>query len=42
VACLEEIAFRQGLISADRLLELGRAMNNPYGAYLIETAQRAR
>jgi glucose-1-phosphate thymidylyltransferase len=42
VACLEEIAYRQGLISAERLRELGRAMNNSYGAYLIETAESAR
>jgi glucose-1-phosphate thymidylyltransferase len=35
IACLEEIAFRQGWISRERLLELGLEMkNSSYGAYL--------
>ena len=36
VACLEEIAFRMGYISADDLLRLARAMEaSPYGQYLF-------
>lgn len=39
VACLEEIAFRQGWLSADALLDAGRAMQkSSYGQYLIELA----
>ncbi len=39
VACLEEIAFRQGLIGRDKLAELGRLMNNAYGEYLVEISE---
>ncbi len=36
VACLEEIAFQQGWISADKLRELAQPMaKNPYGQYLL-------
>ncbi len=35
VACPEEIAFRSGYISADRLEEIGRSMKNGYGEYLL-------
>lgn len=39
VAVLEEIAYRQGWISADRLRSLGETMkNNEYGEYLIKLA----
>ena len=39
VACLEEIAFRMGWVSADRLRELAQPMiKNPYGQYLLKTA----
>lgn len=38
IACLEEVAFNRGFITADQLAALGRSMNNAYGRYLIETA----
>lgn len=38
VACLEEIAFRQGLLTRERLVSLGADMNNAYGKYLQEIA----
>jgi glucose-1-phosphate thymidylyltransferase len=37
IACLEEIAYRQGYISADRLAELADEMkSNTYGHYLFQ------
>jgi len=37
VACPEEIAFRNGYISAGQLEEIGNSMkNNAYGAYLLQ------
>ncbi len=37
IACLEEIAFRKGYISKDRLLELAKPLSkNQYGQYLIK------
>ena len=42
IACLEEIAFRQGWISADKLRELARPMaKNQYGQYLIRVADES-
>lgn len=39
VACLEEIAFRQGFIPRDQLLELARTLHKSgYGAYLRDLA----
>jgi len=36
VACPEEIAYRQGFISADRVRELARPLKNTrYGQYLL-------
>ena len=36
VACLEEIAFNNGWLSAEQVLEIGQSMNkNDYGQYLI-------
>ena len=36
IACLEEIAFRQGWITADRVRELAQPMiKNQYGQYLL-------
>ncbi len=41
IACLEEIAFRQGFIDRDRLISLGHAMgDNDYGRYLKATAEQ--
>ncbi len=40
VACIEEIAFNNGWISSDQLLELAKPMaKNDYGRYLIRLAQ---
>lgn len=41
VACLEEIAFRQGWIDAARLVELAELMKkNQYGQYLLKLANQ--
>ena len=40
VACLEEIAFRKGWITAEMLRELAKPMlKNQYGQYLIKIAE---
>ena len=40
VACLEEIAYHQGWISADKLRELAKPMlKNQYGQYLLKVAE---
>ncbi len=40
VACLEEIAFQKGWISAARLREIAQPMaKNPYGQYLLRLAE---
>ena len=40
VACLEEIAFRNGWISADKLREIAKPMiKNQYGQYLLKVAE---
>lgn len=37
IACLEDIAFRQGWITADKLRELAQPMlKNQYGKYLLQ------
>lgn len=37
IACIEEIAFRQGYISAEQLKEIaGTMQNNTYGQYLLD------
>ncbi len=41
VACLEEIAFRQGWISAEKLRELAKPMaKNQYGGYLMNLVKQ--
>ena len=40
IACLEEIAFRMGYISAGRLLALADGLNNAYGEYLRSVASK--
>lgn len=41
VACLEEIAYRKGYISKERLLKLAESLKkNNYGQYLIDLANR--
>ncbi len=43
VACLEEIAYQQGWISADKLREVARPMaKNQYGQYLLKIAEEGR
>ena len=40
IACLEEIAYRNGWITADKLRELARPMaKNPYGQYLLKLSE---
>jgi glucose-1-phosphate thymidylyltransferase len=42
VACLEDIAFRSGWITAEKLRELAAPMaKNPYGQYLLKLAEGA-
>jgi len=41
IAALEEVAFREGFITRERLKELGiRLGKSPYGKYLIELAEK--
>ena len=41
ISCLEEIAWRQGWISADDVQRIGRSMdNNDYGQYLLSLVRR--
>jgi glucose-1-phosphate thymidylyltransferase len=43
IACLEEIAFRKGYISKDKLLELAKPLlKNNYGQYLVKVANEKR
>lgn len=43
VACPEEIAFRQGFIDREMLLDLARPMqHNDYGRYLVDLAEASR
>lgn len=38
ISCLEEIAFRNGFIDREQLLELGAGFKSPYGEYLLAVA----
>jgi glucose-1-phosphate thymidylyltransferase len=39
IACLEEIAYKMGYITKDKLLELAEPlMKNQYGQYLVKVA----
>lgn len=43
IACLEDIAFRQGWISADKVRELAWPMQkNPYGQYLLKLIEEVK
>ncbi|MEK4915448.1 glucose-1-phosphate thymidylyltransferase RfbA [Bacillus sp. FSL E2-8887] len=43
VACLEEIAFRKGYITREKLLDLAEPMKkNQYGQYLIRLAEQSK
>jgi hypothetical protein len=41
VACIEEVAYHMGFITAEQLVQLAREIPNEYGAYLEEVAQEA-
>lgn len=38
IACIEEVAFRKGYISAGEVRRLGQNLKNAYGEYLVELA----
>jgi glucose-1-phosphate thymidylyltransferase len=41
IAALEEVAFRQGFISREKLIELGKKLGkSAYGQYLVNIAER--
>ncbi len=43
IACLEEIAFRNGFISQEKLAHIGASMSkNDYGRYLLQLAKETR
>ncbi len=42
IACIEEIAFRNGFIDEAQLRETAEALNNSYGEYLLELIQHAK
>ena len=43
IACLEEIAYRNGFISREKLEEIGATMSkNDYGRYLLQMAKEDR
>ncbi len=43
ISCLEEIAFRNGFISKEKLQELGNAMSkNEYGRYLLQMVKEEK
>jgi glucose-1-phosphate thymidylyltransferase len=42
VACLEEIAYEEGFISAEKVLELAKPLaKSGYGQYLIKRVQKS-
>lgn len=42
ISCIEEIAFRMGYISREKLIEIGSGMsNNQYGKYLLKIAKES-
>jgi glucose-1-phosphate thymidylyltransferase len=41
VACVEEVAYHMGYITAEQLLALARPLKNSYGQYLLEVAAQA-
>ena len=40
IACIEEVAYRLGYITADELRQLAAALDNPYGQYLLEVLEQ--
>jgi glucose-1-phosphate thymidylyltransferase len=41
IACIEEIAYRKGFITAELLGQLGRELKNEYGQYLLDLLKDA-
>ena len=41
IACIEEIAYRKGFISAAQLEQLGKSIKSEYGRYLLDLLQDA-
>jgi glucose-1-phosphate thymidylyltransferase len=41
IACIEEIAWRKGFISADQLERLGKSIKSDYGRYLLDLLTEA-
>ena len=42
VACIEEVAYNKGFITADQLQAMGRSMKNSYGQYLLDLLPNAK
>ncbi len=42
IACIEEIAFNKGWITAEQLIELGNGIKNEYGNYLRQVANASQ
>jgi glucose-1-phosphate thymidylyltransferase len=40
IGCIEEIAYREGLIDAPQLERLAQSMRNDYGQYLLDVVAR--
>ena len=41
IACIEEVAYRKGFISAQQLKQLGQGIKSEYGQYLLDLLQDA-
>ena len=41
IACIEEVAYRKGFISAQQLEQLGKGIKSEYGQYLLDLLQDA-
>jgi glucose-1-phosphate thymidylyltransferase len=42
VACIEEVAYNKGFITADQLQAMGSSMKNSYGQYLLDLLPNAK
>jgi glucose-1-phosphate thymidylyltransferase len=41
IACIEEIAYRKGFITAEQLEQLGKGIKSEYGQYLLDLLKDA-